>query len=264
MRGDLGPHGAAAGRVYEGVLRVCKGAGGGEISRTQGPFFSVCAAQAPFTTGKNTLASLAILRIANGLLKRLSKSDDSGTVFVWAHFGACRACHPPPVSACPAEPVFCGRILMFLAAIFPLSERSGVNSTGAFNVNPTPFDATGGPAESGTPTDVGLYQTFWSVQELVANPARIMASREAWAAFLTCVTTTAAAFDGQGVVVEGDVEEGEEEAAGGTPGPAPSPTPAAEPMLDAAPSLIEEFYCTKYLTNIQLFNLQVPLLALLP
>ena len=41
----------------------------------------------------------------------------------------------------PAEPVLCGRVLLFIAYVFPLSERSGVNPTGAFHVaNTTPFE----------------------------------------------------------------------------------------------------------------------------
>jgi hypothetical protein len=180
-----------------------------------------------------------------------------------------------PLRAC-AEPVFCGRILMFLAYVFPISERSGVNSSGALNTNPTPFEADAGatPVEdadvdtdaASVPTDYGLYRTFWGVQEYLASPQKILSSAGAWTAFVTSVNTIAAAFDGQGVAVEGDVEEGEE--AGDTP--AVAGTAAPSPIGDEANDFgtqpgdtetnagaIEEFYCTKYLTNPQLFNLQV-------
>jgi THO complex subunit 1 len=50
--------------------------------------------------------ALVILRTLNDLLRRLSKSTHT---------------------------VFCGRILLFLASIFPLGERSGVNLRGEFN-----------------------------------------------------------------------------------------------------------------------------------
>lgn len=50
--------------------------------------------------------ALVILRTLNDLLRRLSKSTHT---------------------------VFCGRILLFLAQIFPLGERSGVNLRGEFN-----------------------------------------------------------------------------------------------------------------------------------
>jgi THO complex subunit 1 len=35
--------------------------------------------------------------------------------------------------------VFCGRILVYLANVFPLSERSGVNLRGDFNVDNVTF-----------------------------------------------------------------------------------------------------------------------------
>lgn len=57
---------------------------------------------------------LTLLRTLNNLLRRLSRSIHT---------------------------VFCGRILMFLSSVFPLSERSGVNLRGAYNVeNVTYFD----------------------------------------------------------------------------------------------------------------------------
>ena len=59
--------------------------------------------------------ALVILRTLNDLLRRLSKSTHT---------------------------VFCGRILLFLANIFPLGERSGVNLRGEFNKeNLTGFEA---------------------------------------------------------------------------------------------------------------------------
>ncbi|CAI0421553.1 unnamed protein product [Linum tenue] len=51
---------------------------------------------------------LVMLRTCNQLLRRLSKANDV---------------------------VFCGRILMFLAHFFPLSERSAVNIKGVFNTS---------------------------------------------------------------------------------------------------------------------------------
>jgi len=48
-----------------------------------------------------------LLRSCNELLRRLSKAKNT---------------------------VFCGKILMFLAKVFPLSERSGVNVKSAFNL----------------------------------------------------------------------------------------------------------------------------------
>lgn len=71
--------------------------------------------------------SLVFLRMQNNLLRRLSKS---------------------------LHTVFCGRILAFLASVFPISERSGVNLRGAFNTgNVTIFEgeeeATSSPEADG-------------------------------------------------------------------------------------------------------------------
>lgn len=61
---------------------------------------------------------LVLLRFCNELLRKLSKVKNT---------------------------VFCGRILMLLTNVFPLSERSGVNLKGDFNVeNGTFFDESVG------------------------------------------------------------------------------------------------------------------------
>ena len=60
----------------------------------------------PIDGRKNTKSKLALLRISNSLLRRLSQKNDTE---------------------------FCGRIVMFLAYVYPLSERSGVNLKGEIN-----------------------------------------------------------------------------------------------------------------------------------
>ncbi|EFN51183.1 hypothetical protein CHLNCDRAFT_55304 [Chlorella variabilis] len=90
---------------------------------------------------KNTL-----LRTCNMLLKRLSKS---------------------------ANAMLCGRILLFLAKLLPLTERSGVNLGGAFNTdNSTPVeDVQEGATDSeGKPVDAAFYRTFWGLQSYFSNP----------------------------------------------------------------------------------------------
>jgi THO complex subunit 1 len=118
---------------------------------------------------RNTKSKLAMLRIANFLLRRLSQSHNT---------------------------VFCGRIMMFLAYAFPLSERSGVNLLGSRNdANVTDVESesafqaeTSGTNESKSPTtnqdavtqqqeadsiDYVLYSTFWGMQK-VSNHIRKM------------------------------------------------------------------------------------------
>ncbi|KAH9752349.1 THO complex subunit 1 [Citrus sinensis] len=78
---------------------------------------------------------LVMLRTCNQLLRRLSKANDV---------------------------VFCGRILMFLAHFFPLSERSAVNIKGVFNTsNETKYEKD---PPDGIPVDFNFYKTFWSLQ----------------------------------------------------------------------------------------------------
>lgn len=123
-------------------------------------------------------SKLTLLRTCNMLLKRLSKVS-SGWVDGWAlvsmsgckylllpplpcrsssgqrslSFKSKKTClctsplpptpltyspHPHPQSA---NAMLCGRVLLFLAKLLPLTERSGVNLNGAFNVaNVTPVE----------------------------------------------------------------------------------------------------------------------------
>ncbi|XP_038665146.1 THO complex subunit 1 isoform X2 [Scyliorhinus canicula] len=120
-----------------------------------------------YSAGKNYL-----LRMCNDLLRRLSKSQNT---------------------------VFCGRIQLFLARLFPLSEKSGLNLQSQFNLeNVTVFntneqDSTLGlkhtedredgmeveEGETGdeeptttcsVPIDYNLYRKFWSLQDFFRNP----------------------------------------------------------------------------------------------
>ncbi|PSC69291.1 THO complex subunit 1 isoform X1 isoform B [Micractinium conductrix] len=91
-------------------------------------------------------SKLTLLRTCNALLKRLSKS---------------------------ANALLCGRVLLFLAKLLPLTERSGVNLGGAFNTdNVTPVEevAEGAVDSEGQPVDVAFYRTFWGLQSYFSNP----------------------------------------------------------------------------------------------
>ncbi|KAK8777993.1 hypothetical protein V5799_020666 [Amblyomma americanum] len=100
-----------------------------------------------------------LLRTCNDLLRRLSRSQNT---------------------------VFCGKILVFLAKLFPLSERSGLNIASEFNAeNITLFssedykglsdegsfreDTKDGPS-SAVPVDYNLYRKFWSLQDYFRQP----------------------------------------------------------------------------------------------
>jgi len=105
-----------------------------------------------FTAGKNHL-----LRMCNDILRRLSKSQNT---------------------------IFCGRIQLFLAQLFPVEEKSAVNLNSNFDLtnttlykkSPSDFDLMSGMEEEGElpsvqpVVDYNLYIKFWSLQDFFRNP----------------------------------------------------------------------------------------------
>ncbi|GAQ89185.1 putative THO complex subunit THOC1 [Klebsormidium nitens] len=89
--------------------------------------------------------NLALLRTFKKLLKRLSKTQDT---------------------------VFSGRILMFMATIWSLSERSASNHLGTFNTAAeVGYSQDADMPADGSKVDKAFYQTFWSLQEHFRHPA---------------------------------------------------------------------------------------------
>ncbi|XP_059420138.1 THO complex subunit 1-like [Carassius carassius] len=143
-----------------------------------------------YSAGKNYL-----LRMCNDLLRRLSKSQNT---------------------------VFCGRIQLFLARLFPLSEKSGLNLQSQFNLdNITVFnkneqESTLGlqqtevkeegmdveegemgdedaPAPCTIPIDYNLYRKFWTLQDYFRNPVQCY-DKFSWMTFLKYSDETLAVF----------------------------------------------------------------------
>ncbi|XP_047089211.1 THO complex subunit 1-like [Lolium rigidum] len=111
---------------------------------------------------------LVMLRTCNQLLRRLSKSNDV---------------------------VFCGRIIMFLAHFFPLSERSALNIKGVFNTsNETKYEKD---ATDGISVDFNFYQTLWSLQEHFRNPALTTTNPTKWQKFASNLTVVLSTFEAQ-------------------------------------------------------------------
>ncbi|EPS68583.1 hypothetical protein M569_06184, partial [Genlisea aurea] len=116
-----------------------------------------------FTRGK-----LVMLRTCNQLLRRLSKANDV---------------------------VFCGRIIMFLAHFFPLSERSAVNIKGVFNTsNETKYEKE---TPECTSIDFNFYKTFWSLQEFFSNPASLTPVATKWPKFCSSLMVVLNTFEAQ-------------------------------------------------------------------
>ncbi|XP_030631231.1 THO complex subunit 1 [Chanos chanos] len=143
-----------------------------------------------YSAGKNYL-----LRMCNDLLRRLSKSQNT---------------------------VFCGRIQLFLARLFPLSEKSGLNLQSQFNLdNITVFnkneqESTLGqrhtevkedgmeveegemgdedePAPCSIPIDYNLYRKFWTLQDYFRNPVQCY-DKFSWMTFVKYSDETLAVF----------------------------------------------------------------------
>ncbi|XP_064202991.1 THO complex subunit 1 [Anguilla rostrata] len=141
-----------------------------------------------YSAGKNYL-----LRMCNDLLRRLSKSQNT---------------------------VFCGRIQLFLARLFPLSEKSGLNLQSQFNLdNVTVFnkneqESTLGqkhteekeegmeegemgdedePTPCSIPIDYNLYRKFWTLQDYFRNPVQCY-DKFSWMTFLKYSDETLAVF----------------------------------------------------------------------
>lgn len=163
---------------------------------------------------------------------------------------------------------FCGRVLMLMAYMLPLSERSGVNLKGLHAPShllleqddapdtgaPRPGESTeGGPAES-------LYASFWGLQSAFADPSAAMAS-EAWAVlverleavlqgFANIVSTEPAADTTAG---DSATAEAGDTGGGGDTGGAGG----GEAMEVEAEAMGKEVYFAKFLTSPKLLQLQL-------
>ncbi|XP_042044712.1 THO complex subunit 1-like, partial [Salvia splendens] len=111
---------------------------------------------------------LVMLRTCNQLLRRLSKANDV---------------------------VFCGRIIMFLAHFFPLSERSAVNIKGVFNTsNETKYEKE---APESSSIDFNFYKTFFAIQESFSNPASLASTVTKWQKFTSSLMVVLNTFEAQ-------------------------------------------------------------------
>ncbi|KAK9348923.1 THO complex, subunit THOC1 [Lipomyces starkeyi] len=95
-----------------------------------------------------------LIRYCNALLRRLSKTQNSS---------------------------FAGKILMFLANAFPLSERSGINPRGEFDTdNITVWETEDGES---------LHSRFWSLQRVFADPTTLLTKPDLQLAFRDTLKT---------------------------------------------------------------------------
>jgi len=166
-------------------------------------------------------SKLVLLRMCNEVLRRLSKASNTE---------------------------FCGRVLVFLATAFPLSERSAVNNKGTYNTGnmteftemeveegqedvPEPKESEGLKidASDDAPVDAIFYNTFWSLQKFFADPSTLY-QVDAWSEFTGATNTVLDAFESHWL--------GGKSAA-------------------SAAFVVDDFYFPKFLTSSRLMNLQL-------
>ncbi|KAM5156600.1 THO complex subunit 1 [Mantella aurantiaca] len=184
-----------------------------------------------YSAGKNYL-----LRMCNDLLRRLSKSQNT---------------------------VFCGRIQLFLARLFPLSEKSGLNLQSQFNLenvtvyNVNESESTLGqkqvedredgmeieegetgddeaPNTSSIPIDYNLYRKFWSLQDFFRNPVQCY-DKSSWKTFLKFSEEVLAVFKSYKL----------------------DDTQASRKKIEELKSGGEHVYFAKFLTSEKLMDLQL-------
>ncbi|TPX36611.1 hypothetical protein SmJEL517_g01157 [Synchytrium microbalum] len=92
---------------------------------------------------------LTLLRLCNEALRRLEKTTHAST---------------------------CGRILMFVAAVFSVTDKSGNNSQGKFNTDNVTYveDQPYTMEVDGVRDDWDFYRQFWNIQKFFSNPPMIM------------------------------------------------------------------------------------------
>ena len=193
-----------------------------------------------FSSGK-----ILLLRMCNDLLRRLSSSQNT---------------------------VFCGRIQLFLARLFPLSEKSALNLMSHFNLeNVTTFSKHSdtetkqkqsneeeGEEEMETdegdradilasqrPVDYNLYQKLWSLQDFFRQPSQCFNS-ERWKSFTSNVHEVLRAFSSYKL-----------EYVHKTKRTINDKKPRLESMETSLSSFASSHYFAKYLTSEKLVNLQL-------
>ena len=193
---------------------------------------------------------ILLLRMCNDLLRRLSYSQNT---------------------------VFCGRIQLFLARLFPLSEKSALNLMSHFNLeNITTFKKIPKPSPeaskekldeqeseegeemeiepiiddntlaSDLPVDYNLYEKLWSVQDFFRNPTLCFNS-DRWKNFTQQIQEVLQAFGS--FKLEYVETNREKKPMAGTSG--------EDKMETTLASFDNTHYFNKYLTSEKLINLQL-------
>ncbi|KAJ3391046.1 hypothetical protein HDU84_006561 [Entophlyctis sp. JEL0112] len=171
---------------------------------------------------------LVLLRFCNEILRRLSKTRHT---------------------------VFCGRILLFLTGVYPLSERSGVNLKGDFNTDnvttATISDDVRNAADNmdvvelNNVSDLSFFKKFWGLQPYFSNPMIVLKSKSDWVSMEEAIDSVLNVFEAEN---ELDLKSGsdrkrrDDKSVSGT---------------DKELDITDQYFFPKFLTSWNLFELQV-------
>lgn len=198
------------------------------------------------------------------LLESLAEKLTSKTLFPKGKFIMLKTCNfllKKLSKSCDTE--FCGRVLLFLAAIYPISEKSAANIAGRINTtNITHFDTRDvfsshvgseisevNVKEDGEASDelnitYELYENFWKLQTFFASEFKALdQSNPTWNDFITNAKTVIDILK-QSAFTESSVTA----SSSGLAGPSQS---------EKENNSVNSYQGTKYLTSSQLFALQL-------
>ncbi|TPX49683.1 hypothetical protein SeLEV6574_g01312 [Synchytrium endobioticum] len=184
--------------------------------------------------------ALVVLRICNEALRRLERTGNATT---------------------------CGRVLMFVAAIFPVTEKSGNNVQGKFNVDNMTYledqpDVMLVDSGAAAPQDDwSFYRRFWEIQRYFSNPPSILEG-DAFVAFRNDVEAILTEFEKQEMTIAtSDAKDGKKRKRGADkdhPNTPYSETPMSLAILSNRRHLDSTcFFSPKYLTSHTLFSLEL-------
>ena len=186
-----------------------------------------------FKVGKNQM-----LRMCNDLLRRLSSSQNT---------------------------VFCGRVQLFLAQLFPLSEKSALNLMSHFNLeNVTVYadipevqkdsgaekmevDLDSSSAFTDGIVDYHLYSQLWSLQDFFRNPPQCYSAKQ-WKQFMTALGDILTAFSSYKLDGDSGRKRRRKKSEDGM---------ECRSRQEAGRKQSSSKYFAKFLTSIKLMNLQL-------
>ena len=192
------------------------------------------ALSAPALFSSSPKCKLTLLRLCNGVVRRLSKTEQAEQS---------------------------GRVMQLVAAMLPVEDRGGVNLTGKFNVDNRTVVEDDSRAAAGLQddddasmavdgeakdeqqrlrrvrgdaglVDFAFYRTLWSLQSVFADPRQQLKQPDSYTAFVAALKTVLAAFDR-------------------------APPAASSSFSSLSSSSSSSAYFPKYLSGSRLLNLQL-------